>query len=88
VSRTNNADIGRRFRSQPVTDKHGHRRRIAAHIREHGPQWGETILTAMGLTHDEWWAAVDHCQWFDLHRKGWCLTERGEREAFTEEVKV
>lgn len=68
------------FSRRPVLDRHGHRRRIAAHLAAHGPQWSDAAAAAVGLTLEEWWPAVSVCDWFALVGRGWVLTDKGRRE--------
>lgn len=64
----------------PVTDPTGVRRRIAGHLREHGPQWGDAAAAALGLTAEQWWAAVEQCRWFGMEVGGWVLTACGRND--------
>lgn len=46
--------------------------------------WGDVALVTLGLTREQWWAAVEKCRWFafDLPGKaGWQLTTLGKAEA-------
>lgn len=57
------------------------RREVAAFLHERGPIWGDAAALAMGLTEDQWWAAVNGCPWFSIESAGWTLTDRGRNEA-------